>query len=297
MRIGSLFAGIGGLELGLERAGVGHTVWQVEKDDYCRRVLSRHWPDAVRYEDVTTVDWSTVEPVEVLCGGFPCQDISLAGKGAGLAGERSGLWREYLRAIRALRPRFVVVENVAALLARGLGDVLADLAASGYDTEWDCIPAAAVGAPHRRDRLFVLADADGGRVYRRDADGGDGRAIPAEGQQRLVRGSGRSEGAVAHAASEGLEGTGLPGRPAIHRATLGDPEHIRRNRWSGEFGSGWWREPSDPGWWATEPDVGRVAHGVPSRVDRLRALGNAVVPQVAEVVGHRILAHLEEVAA
>lgn len=111
MRIGSLFAGIGGLELGLERAGVGHTVWQVEKDEFCRKVLARHWPDAARYEDVTTVDWSTVEPVEVLCGGFPCQDISLAGKGAGLAGERSGLWWEYLRAIRELRPRFVVVEN------------------------------------------------------------------------------------------------------------------------------------------------------------------------------------------
>ena len=245
MRIGSLFSGIGGLELGLERAGVGRTVWQVEKDEWCRRVLAKHWPDAARYEDVTLVDWSTVETVEVLCGGFPCQDISLAGKGAGLAGERSGLWRWFAGAVRDLRPRFVVVENVAALLARGLGDVLADLAACGYDTEWDCIPAAAVGAPHRRDRLFVIAhtDRDGVRL-------------------EPVTVGGRSGASVADV--NGPDG---------HVADADGPR----------------RATGESGWWSIEPDVGRVAHGVPRRVDRLRGLGNAVVPAVAEVVGARLM--------
>lgn len=177
MRIGSLFSGIGGLELGLEQAGAGEIAWQVERDPYCRRVLARHWPAAERHQDVTEVDFGQLEPVDVICGGFPCQDVSIAGDGAGLAGARSGLWREMVRAIRLVGPQHVIVENVAALLDRGMGAVLGDLAESRYDAEWDCLPAGAFGAPHFRDRLFVLAHAQGERL---EADGDQPVRAPAE---------------------------------------------------------------------------------------------------------------------
>lgn len=157
MRIGSLFSGVGGLDLGLEWAGVGETVFQVEKDEHARSVLARHWPNAQRFNDIRTVGSRNLPHVDVLCGGFPCQDISFAGKGAGLAGARSGLWFEYARIIRELRPSYIVIENVAALRTRGLDVVLAEISALGYDMWWDCIPASAIGAPHRRDRLFIIA--------------------------------------------------------------------------------------------------------------------------------------------
>lgn len=222
LTFGSLFAGIGGLDLGLERAGM-RCAWQVELDDYANRVLAKHWPDVPRFRDVREVGVHNLPPVDLVCGGFPCQDISNAGKRAGIDGERSGLWAEFARVVRELRPRYVLVENVAALLARGLGRVLGDLAASGFDAEWDCIPAAAVGAPHRRDRLFVVAYANQPR----------------------------------------LEGRGL--------------------RWTTPDGARW----------GAEPDVGRVADGLPLEVDRLRCLGNAVVPQVAEFIGRCIAALAE----
>jgi DNA (cytosine-5)-methyltransferase 1 len=153
---GSLFSGIGGFDLGFRRAGI-ETVWQVEIDEYCRRVLARHFPDARRFTDVREVGGQNLPSVDILSGGFPCQDISNAGKRAGIDGERSGLWSEYARIIRELRPRYVVVENVAALLGRGMERVLGDLAACGYDAEWQSIRASDVGAPHRRERIWIVA--------------------------------------------------------------------------------------------------------------------------------------------
>jgi DNA (cytosine-5)-methyltransferase 1 len=152
---GSLFAGIGGFDLGFERAGMV-CKWQVEINDYANRVLAKHWPHVHRERDIRTAGRHNLEPVDVICGGFPCQDISYAGQGAGLDGERSGLFFEAVRVVRELRPRIVVLENVAALLTRGLDRVLGTLAEIGYDAEWHCIPAAAVGAPHIRDRVFVI---------------------------------------------------------------------------------------------------------------------------------------------
>jgi len=164
LRVLDLFSGIGGFSLGLERTGGFETVAFCEIEPYCRRVLAKHWPEIPIYEDVRRLTAANLAAdglaVDVICGGFPCQDISLAGKGAGLAGERSGLWRDYARLIGELRPQFVVVENVAALLSRGLGDVLGDLAAIGYDAEWHCIPATAAGLPHARDRVWIVAHAD-----------------------------------------------------------------------------------------------------------------------------------------
>ena len=294
MRFGSLFSGIGGLDLGLERAGM-ECAWQVEIDEWCRRVLARHWPDVPRWDDAKTFPpdgeserwsgevepWSNVEhdglqlaqfreglSVDLICGGFPCQPVSLAGTRRGQDDER-WLWPEFARIVRLLRPRYVLVENVPGLLVRGMGDVLGDLAACGYDTEWDCIPAAAVGAPHLRYRVFIIAyqadaprpDANGERSHRTRVDQLTSPELRDE-QERQSRSVG---------------------------STLADPNSSRRNGWLGILGQGRRPELANGDWWATEPDVGRVAHGVPSRVDRLRGLGNAVVPQVAEWIGRRLM--------
>jgi len=158
LTVGSLFSGIGGLDLGLERAGM-QVKWQVEIDDYCQRVLAKHWPDVKRYGNVQECG-DNLEQVDLICGGFPCQPVSCAGQRKGDADDR-WLWPEFRRIVRILRPRWVLAENVPGLLSidagRLFGDVLRDLAESGYDAEWDCIPAATVGAPHIRYRVFILA--------------------------------------------------------------------------------------------------------------------------------------------
>ena len=260
MKVLSLFAGIGGFDLGLERAGM-QTVAFCEIDPFARRVLAKHWPEVPCHDDIRTLsaDWLAENGLwpDVICGGFPCQDLSYAGKGAGLAGERSGLWREYARLIGEIRPRYVIVENVAALLGRGLGDVLGDLAAIGYDAEWHCIPASHVGATHRRDRIWIMAYPQGERW---GEAGRDCERYPVSSTSRR----------------EALADPNLP-RLAIGE---GIASHYGPKRTTTLGG----------GWWDVEPDVGRVAHGVPARVDRLRSLGNAVVPQIPELIGRAIMA-------
>ncbi len=245
LTFGSLFAGIGGLDLGLERAGMS-CAWQVEIDDYATRVLTKHWPDVPRFRDVRSVGAHNLPAVDLMCGGFPCQDISEAGKGTGLAGNRSGLWFEYHRIIRELRPRYVFVENVSALLIRGMGTILGGLAEIGYDAEWQSIPAAALGAPHYRERVFVVA-------Y-------PGSSRPQTGvfQSRLL--------AATAANSWGQA-------PGTHRDAPRD-----------------WRE------WGVRSGVLRMVNGLPHRMDRLRGLGNAVVPEVAELIGRWIVAHAQQEA-
>jgi DNA (cytosine-5)-methyltransferase 1 len=235
LTVGSLFSGIGGLDLGLERAGM-QVKWQVEIDDYCQKVLAKHWPDVPRFRDVRDCGAHNLAPVDLICGGFPCQDISSAGKHVGITGARSGLWAEYARIVGELRPRYVLVENVAALLGRGMGTVLGDLAACGYDAEWQCLPAAAFGAPHIRERVFIIA-------------------YPA-----------RQYGAVCSDASQSLAAFN-------RRAARGLATDTRSSSA-----------------WATEPRICRVVDGLPAGVDRLKGLGNAVVPQVAEWIGRQIVA-------
>lgn len=269
VRIGSLFSGIGGLELGLEWAGLGHTVWQAEQDDFCRAVLQKHWPDAKRFEDVREVTSESAEPVDLICGGFPCQDVSLAGKGAGLHGERSGLWWEFHRIVRELRPRLVVVENVSALRSRGLAGVLGSLAEIGYDAQWDCIPAQAVGAPHRRDRLFVVAWRDDLHAIDCDLD----------------------EDCTCHLADS--HGGGREEQRVQGQAGRSGQQGERGNLSHGRHSQGWPPRPDDLHAWGrlppgSQPAICRVANGIPHRTHRLRALGNAVVPQVAEVIGNWI---------
>ena len=270
MRVGSLFAGIGGFDLAAKWMGWS-TAWVSEIDPFACQVLAHHFPDAPNHGDITQIDFTTVEPVDILVGGFPCQDISNAGKQAGITGARSGLWFEYARAIRELRPRYVVVENVAALTNRGLSSVLGSLAEIGYDAEWTCFGAADVGAPHKRDRLWLLAYPHG------------------EQQQYVFRASG-VERDRAVASSRALDtdvagdGTGgLRGPPVAYTSSVLRRcwEHPRQDAEDADapsqaFGPGW-----DGGWWATEPNVGRLAHGIPARLAQLRGLGNAIVPQCA----------------
>lgn len=266
LTFGSLFAGIGGLDLGLERAGMV-CKWQVEIDDYATRVLVKHWPNVPKFRDVRSVGAHNLPAVDLICGGFPCQDISNAGKQAGIDGSRSGLWSEYERIVRELRPRYVLVENVAALLVRGMGQVLGDLAAIGYDCEWQCIPAAAVGAPHLRDRIFIVAYTPIER----------NRSIPIQ-SRRQNKASSHLDGrrqALVYANSY-----------QAWRQSRSDEE--AEGRWMPHLGE---RFSGGRGPWRTEPDVARVADGIPSRLDRVRGLGNAVVPQVAELIGRWIVAH------
>lgn len=161
LKVLDLFSGIGGFSLGLERTGGFKTVAFCEIEPFPRRVLAKHWPDVPCYDDVRTLSYERLSNdgiwVDVIAGGFPCQDISLAGKGAGIGGKHSSLWSEYARLVGEIRPRYIIVENVSALLNRGMGRVLGDLAARGYDAVWDCIPATFVGAPHNRDRLWIVA--------------------------------------------------------------------------------------------------------------------------------------------
>jgi DNA (cytosine-5)-methyltransferase 1 len=284
MNVLDLFSGIGGFSLGLERAGM-RTVAFCELDERCRHVLAKHWAGIPAHDDITTRQFSAGE-ADIICGGFPCQDISLAGTGAGLAGERSGLWRELLRAIRVVRPRYAIVENVAALLSRGMGTVLGDLAAVGYDAEWHCIPASAVGAPHRRDRVWIIAD-PGSEQYKSHRTPLSGEIAAQLSQaatdaHRVTRPECRPGDA-----SEG-EGRRDVGAGCRRADQMDDALCGRHASPQGEISTG--RDGSfDAGWWAVEPDVGRVAHGVPDRVDRLGELGNAVVPQIPEIIARAIL--------
>ena len=286
LKVLDIFAGIGGFSLGLERTGGFETVAFCEIDPFCRRVLAKHWPNIPCYDDVRTLTADRLAAdgiaVDVICGGFPCQDISLAGKGAGLAGERSGLWAEYARIIRELEPKFVIVENVAALLSRGLADVLGDLAALRYDAEWHCIPASAVGAPHRRDRLWIIAY-PGSKQHESDS-APVSRALATE-----------LFWAAAYSDCEPVREQQISelecGGEAVTLADLQDvADAIGLRELQSQGGQpDERRRPSDGSWWFTEPDVGRVAHGVSSRVDRLRGLGNAVVPQIPGLIGRAIL--------
>jgi DNA (cytosine-5)-methyltransferase 1 len=243
--------------------------WQVEIDPWARQVLAKHWPNVERHDDIKTWPKPDTERVDCICGGFPCQDISTAGKGAGLAGARSGLFFEAMRVVRDLEPRYVLLENVAALLVRGMDAVLGELAQVGMDAVWHCVTASSVGAPHRRDRVFIIgyrpddvADTEG----HRGQESGD---VDSEtGKGNAPRESDGSSENVANAE----RGPGPCGRPAGRMGGPGEPVPGHR-----------------VGPWAPEPAVGRVANGVPRRVDRLRGLGNAVVPQVAEFVGRLLL--------
>ncbi len=293
MTFGSLFAGIGGFDLGLERAGM-ECRWQVEIDQYAGSVLAKHWPGVPRWGDVRTfpvgdpADWQ----VDLICAGVPCQPVSHAGKQKGASDER-WMWGEALRVVADLCPRFFVAENPIGLLnhdgGRTFHGILRAFASVGYVCEWHVIAAAAVGAPHRRERVWLVAYADSvsctqGQSRRAcervpgSSAGSQGRQD--EGQARAVAGDCCANVADSHGRRRQRQ------RLKKHGDEQGPPRNIAH----GCSSWGRWARPDQcRQQWETEPAVGRVAHGVPSRVDRLRCLGNAVVPQVAEVIGRAII--------
>lgn len=286
--IGSLFSGaVDGLARGLEAAGWGPLRWMAEVDEWRRDQLARQWPGVPIYSDVREVH--DVEPVDLICGGFPCQDISPAGRRAGIAGERSGLWSEFARIIRLVRPRVVVVENVAALLGRGMDVVLGDLAACGYDATWDCIPAAAVGAPHRRDRLFVVAwripNPKQDRIRHLAERGQSGAQAP---NRRDAESIDVGAQPVANGCSQRQ-----PSERATHDDYWRDALRHVSDRCDQERASGAGPFPPGPvdvhAWGRvqaeSQPALCRLAHGVPDRSRWIAALGDSVVPQCAEVAG------------
>ncbi len=274
MRIGSLFSGVGGLDLGLEWAGVGETVFQVEKDEYARSVLARHWPNAQRFNDIRNVGKHNLPSVDVLCGGFPCQDISLAGKGAGLAGARSGLWFEYARIIRELQPSYIVVENVAALRTRGLDVVLAEISSLWYDMWWDCIPASAIGAPHQRDRLFIIA-------WKRVAD-----AVFVDSERIDSRNNSTCQPLSASVGGKSTTETG-DGCQTVGKRHRGTESRLGRSAdgLSDWLDQGWPSGPqsSQKPW--EPPRIEALVGPSKKRSDRLRCVGNAVSPPVGYFIG------------
>ena len=225
MRVGSLFSGVDGMALGLEWAG--HDIsWHSEINPYASSVLTRHWPTVPNLGDITKIDWSAVEPVDIICGGYPCPAFSTAARGRNTA---PNLWPWMRLAVAAIKPTFVIIENVAAHVNREFDRTLADLAELGFDAEWEVITACAFGAPHPRRRLFCVA--------------------------------------YPHGYGESV-------RPFHAEASfLPTPSSDCRD-----------------GWKASADDVG-ADHGVPHRMDRLRALGNAVVPQITQWIGGNLPLH------
>lgn len=226
MTIGSLFSGIGGFDLGFQRAGFEIT-WQVEIDNYCKRVLKKNFPEVPCHHDIRHIDWDSVPRVDLVCGGFPCQPFSIAGKRQGKADDRY-LWPEVVRCLEIIRPTWFVGENVPGIINLALDKVCTDLESLDYAVWPVCLPACAVDAPHIRQRIWILA----------------------------------------HAKREGLQ------RQRSEHELRKDCSKVEAGRRSG---------------WIAEPTIQRVAHGIPNRVDRLRGLGNAVVPQIAEEIGKMIL--------
>ena len=280
LRVLDLFAGIGGFSLGLERTGGFETVAFCEIEKYPQKVLAKHWPGVKIYDDIRELTAERLLSdgigVDVITGGFPCQDISVAGNQAGLEGERSGLWSECARLLGELRPRYAIFENVTALISGNNGrwfeQVLWDISQVGYDAEWHCIPASELGAHHHRDRVWVVAHHDSANSrHERKAMGLRHELM---GQRKAVFNDDGDQKPVADTDSERLQGLLTP-------RTL--------QKWREATGySGQGSEP--PGWsWTVEPDICRVANGIPNRAHRLKGLGNAVVPQIPELIGNAIL--------
>jgi len=255
LTIGSLFSGIGGLELGLERAGLGPVKWQVEIDDYCQKVLEKHWPGVRRYSDIFSVDGTELESVELIYGGFPCQPFSCAGSRKGDSDERF-LWPEFLRIIREVKPRWVVGENVPGLLTidsgRQFGKILYDLSALGYDAEWYMLNATDFGIPQERKRLFIITH-------------------PARNGSPTIFHKDSLDVKSNHARLDGSSAT-----------TTDTNDQNNRTRAMPVLGNAVWPE-------IPNRERSGTNDGVPNRVDRLKCLGNAVVPQVAEAVGRMIM--------
>ena len=248
IRVGSAFSGIGGFELGVEESwrhvGV-ETVWQIEKNKFCQKVLKKHWPNATLHDDITTIEPSSLEPVDVIIGGFPCQDISRAGKKKGVnEGEKSSLWWKLWNIIGYLRPKIVILENVSTIVSVGGSDVLGALSEIGYDSEWSIVRASDFGAPHRRARWFCVA------YHTSNTGGKNGQKQPVDAGSLATK----------------------------HRSKCGVHKSGRDIRNGSDF-------ESIP----FESVVCGMDHGISNRLDRIRSLGNAIVPACSKWVADQVL--------
>ena len=272
LTFGSLFSGIGGFDLGFERAGMVCR-WQVEIDEFCTRVLEKHWPHVERHRDIHEVGAHNLAAVDVVCGGPPCQPHSLAGLRRGADDDRN-LWPQMCRVVEQVNPRWVVVENVPGISSTILDAICADLEARGYEVGAIDLPAAGAGAPHIRQRIFILAHAHG-------RGGAVGNNFQEGNCERL--------GTIF-----GDDGAPVSDAHGVRCGQRADqPQRVAGGGRASHAGPAVQAEVGE--WWRAEPDVVRVVPGFPQRVDRSRrprvtALGNAVVPQVAEIIGRLIVA-------
>jgi DNA (cytosine-5)-methyltransferase 1 len=285
MKVLDLFSGIGGFSLGLEWAGM-ETIAMCEKDKFCRQVLAKHWPDITIHEDIRDLDGKDYKgSIDVVCGGFPCQPFSVAGKQLGKADDRH-LWPEMLRVIKESAPAWVIGENVSGFVRMALDDVCSDLEGEGYRVQSFVIPACAVEAHHRRDRCWVVAYSDKNDRRRRDSTISQERHTWMEhrsgGQGQSLGGSSEGMADPNDARVQGSEKQRSHGE--IWKES--NDQHLERCGRSSIGLSDTQRQTC----WLPEPNVGRVAHGVPNRVDRIRSLGNAVVPQLVQRIGEMIYA-------
>jgi DNA (cytosine-5)-methyltransferase 1 len=268
-----LFSGIGGFAL------AASWVWKDELDivgfceieEYAQKVLQKNFPEVPIYQDVQELKGKDFKNIDLITGGFPCQDISIAGKGAGIEGERSGLWSEMCRIISEVRPKYAIIENVPMLIHRGLERVLCDLTKIGYDCEWQIIGADDVGAWHRRKRIWIVAYSNRFRKNKQQS------RIRSKSIQSIRKNPNTLRQKISNSSSS--------------RRKIGlSKERYRKERDTKKFinNSNRQRGRKAKHNWTTEPNVGRVANGIPNRVDRLKGLGNAIVPQVAELIMERI---------
>jgi len=291
MKVLDLFSGIGGFSLGLEWAGM-ETIAMCEKDKFCRQVLAKHWPDITIHEDIRKLDGREYKnAIDVVCGGFPCQPFSVAGKQLGKEDDRH-LWPEMLRVIKESAPTWVIGENVSGFVSMALDDVCLDLEAEGYEVQSFVIPACAVEAHHKRDRCWIVAHANELRLEEY------GHREPENARQ------GSKSLADTHPSRE-LQPQGseqeVRRRIGDSREDVADTESERIQRlWSSReqkpYAYGPALVPLCEGerlgstYWEAEPDVDRVVDGVPNRVDRIKSLGNAVVPQLVQRIGELVYA-------
>ena len=281
VRIGSLFAGIGGFERGIEAAIEGaETIWQVERDPFCQKVLQKHWPNSRIYNDVKDITKDNVEPVDMIIGGFPCQDISAANSGGrGLNGEKSGLWWEMHRIISELRPKIAIMENVPNILIRGGLEVIGSVAEIGYDCEWSIISARDFGAPHLRRRWFCIA-------------------YPSESDRTSTINTIQTRGKESEMCNDTIadsDGFRTQKTDRFLKSALVDRREILEGRSSSKIIDNKETDgevaPKENYWerHAAPSALCRVDDGVSDRIHRIRALGNAIVPQCSEYIGRLIL--------
>lgn len=287
-----LFSGIGGFSLGLEKAGF-KTIAFCEIESYPQQILKQHWPNVQIYEDVTDLTDERLRAdgftnIRIITGGFPCQDLSVAGKQKGITAERSGLFFEVIRIISEVQPKYVILENVRNLLSgeKGawFGTVLHELAKIGYDCEWNCIPASSIGAPHQRDRVWIVAYRQTDVTDTISTRGGRDKAGTSNRQSETERESVFKENGQTRA--DNIEQVCEVIPEGKHSNTL--LQSLERQRTIASGIKSQLENTGYPCWWKAEPDVGRVVDGIPKRVDRIKGLGNAIVPQIASIIGKAI---------